>query len=334
MTQSFPAESSARRLRTLIDARNILVLPGVFDGFSARLVEKMGYTAAFITGSGISESRLGQPDVGLMGLEENVAAARAIAACSNLLLLADADTGYGNPVNVHHTVRAFERAGAAGLMLEDQVWPKRCGHLKGKEVISAEEMVQKIRAAADARVDPDFVIKSRTDVLATHGLAEAIRRLNLYAEAGADLLFADAAMSADDIGTIAKNVVKPVSVNMGFGIRQRSTTPLLSARQLQDLGVAVVIYPRLLTACALQGMKNGLELLRQSLDSGKVVDRPDALVSFEELHDIMGMHEVEELEQRFLTPEQLATKYGSERKAAIMPDAKPGSPAGKPKQAA
>jgi 2-methylisocitrate lyase-like PEP mutase family enzyme len=334
MTQSFPAESSARRLRTLIDARNILVLPGVFDGFSARLVEKMGYTAAFITGSGISESRLGQPDVGLMGLEENVAAARAIAACSNLLLLADADTGYGNPVDVHHTVRAFERAGAAGLMLEDQVWPKRCGHLKGKEVISADEMVQKIRAAADARVDPDFVIKSRTDVLATHGLAEAIRRLNLYAEAGADLLFADAAMSADDIGTIAKNVVKPVSVNMGFGIRQRSTTPLLSARQLQDLGVAVVIYPRLLTACALQGMKNGLELLRQSLDSGKVVDRPDALVSFEELHDIMGMHEVEELEQRFLTPEQLETKYGSERKAAIMPDAKPGSPAGKPKQAA
>jgi 2-methylisocitrate lyase-like PEP mutase family enzyme len=332
MTQSFPAESSARRLRTLIDARNILVLPGVFDGFSARLVEKMGYTAAFITGSGISESRLGQPDVGLMGLEENVAAARAIAACSNLLLLADADTGYGNPVNVHHTVRAFERAGAAGLMLEDQVWPKRCGHLKGKEVISADEMVQKIRAAADARVDPDFVIKSRTDVLATHGLAEAIRRLNLYAEAGADLLFADAAMSADDIGTIAKNVVKPVSVNMGFGIRQRSTTPLLSARQLQDLGVAVVIYPRLLTACALQGMKNGLELLRQSLDSGKVVDRPDALVSFEELHDIMGMHEVEELEQRFLTPEQLETKYGNERKAAIMPDAEAGSPAGKPKQ--
>ena len=194
----------AARLRALINAPDILVLPGVFDGFSTRLVEKMGYTAAFITGSGVSESRLGQPDVGLMGLEENVAAARAIAACSDLLLLADADTGYGNALNVHHTVRAFERAGVAGLMLEDQVWPKRCGHMKGKEVISAEEMVQKIRAAAEARVDPDFVIKSRTDVLATHGLAEAIRRLNLYAEAGADLLFADAAMSVDDIGTIAQ----------------------------------------------------------------------------------------------------------------------------------
>ncbi|HMH61206.1 MAG TPA: isocitrate lyase/PEP mutase family protein, partial [Bradyrhizobium sp.] len=299
----------------------ILVLPGVFDGFSTRLVEKMGYTAAFITGSGVSESRLGQPDVGLMGLEDNVAAARAMAACSELLLLADGDTGYGNALNAFHTVRAFERAGVAGLMLEDQVWPKRCGHLKGKEVISAEEMVQKIRAAAEARADPDFVIKSRTDVLATHGLAEAIRRLNLYAEAGADLLFADAAMSIDDIGTIAKNVHKPLSVNMGFGIRQRSTTPLLSARQLQDLGVSVVIYPRLLTACALMGMKRGLELLQQSLDSGKVVDRPDALVSFEELHDIMGMAEIEDMEQRFLTPEQLEAKYGLAREAAIMPGA-------------
>jgi len=129
-------------------------------------------------------------------------------------------------------------------------------------------------------------------------------------------------MSADDIGTIAKNVVKPLSVNMGFGIRQRSTTPLVSAKQLQDLGVAVVIYPRLLTACALRGMKNGLQLLKQSLASGKVIDRPEALVSFEELHDIMGMHEIEEMEQRYLTPEQLETKYGRGRKAKIMPDAK------------
>src|SRR5258706_7740596 len=190
MAESVPNPSPASRLRSLINAPDILVLPGVFDGFSTRLVAQMGYTAAFITGSGVSESRIGQPDVGLMGLDENVAAARAIAACSDLLLLADADTGYGNPVNVHHTVRAFERAGVAGLMLEDQVWPKRCGHMKGKEVISADEMVQKIRAARAAATDPNFVLKSRTDVLATHGLAEAIRRLNLYREAGADLPFA------------------------------------------------------------------------------------------------------------------------------------------------
>jgi 2-methylisocitrate lyase-like PEP mutase family enzyme len=311
--------SPAARLRALIDAPEILVLPGVFDGFSTRLVSRHGYAAAFITGSGVSETRLGQPDVGLMGLDENVAAARAIAACSDLLLLADGDTGYGNALNAYHTVRAFERAGVAGLMLEDQVWPKRCGHMRGKEVISADEMVQKIRAAAEARVDPDFVIKSRTDVLATHGLAEAIRRLNLYAEAGADLLFADAAMSADDIATIAKNVSKPLSVNMGFGIRQRSTTPLLSAAQLQELGVAVVIYPRLLTACAVMGMQRGLDLLQQSIASGKVVDRPDALVSFEVLHDILGMHEIEAMEQRFLTADQLEAKYGAGKAAEVVP---------------
>jgi len=165
-------ESPGKRLRRLIKAPEILVMPGVFDGFSTRLVQKSGFAAAFITGSGVSESRLGQPDVGLMGLDENVAAVRAIAACSNLLLIADADTGYGNALNVYHAVRAFERAGVAGLMLEDQVWPKRCGHMRGKEVISTEEMVQKIRAASEARVDRDFVIKSRTDVLATHGVAE------------------------------------------------------------------------------------------------------------------------------------------------------------------
>jgi 2-methylisocitrate lyase-like PEP mutase family enzyme len=313
--------SAAKRLRTLIEAPDILVMPGVYDGFSTRLVRQAGYAAAFITGSGISESRLGQPDVGIMSLDENVAAARAIAACSDLLLIADGDTGYGNALNAYHTVRAFERAGVAGLMLEDQVWPKRCGHLKGKEVIPADEMVQKIRAAAAARTDPDFVIKSRTDVLATHGLAEAIRRLNLYAEAGADLLFADAATSVEQIATIARNVSKPLSVNMGFGIRQRSTTPLLSARQLQDLGVAAVIYPRLLTACALRGMQQGLALLGSSLASGEVVDRPDALVSFEELHDIMGMAEVEDLERRFLTPAQREAKYGRGGEVAVMPGA-------------
>jgi 2-methylisocitrate lyase-like PEP mutase family enzyme len=312
------AESPGKRLRRAIAAPQIAVMPGVFDGFSTRLVEQAGYTIAFITGSGISESRMGQPDVGIMGLEENVAGARALAACTGMALLADGDTGYGNAINVWHTVRAFERAGVGGVMLEDQVWPKRCGHMKGKEVISAEEMVQKIHAAAEARIDPDFVLKSRTDVLATHGVAEAIRRLNLYAEAGADLLFADAATSVEDIATIARNVSKPMSVNMGFGIRQRSTTPLLSAAQLQELGVSAVIYPRMLTACALRGMQRGLAFLKESLDTGKVVDRPEALVSFEELHDIMGIAEVEALEQRFLTAAQLKAKYGEGGEAVVV----------------
>jgi 2-methylisocitrate lyase-like PEP mutase family enzyme len=311
-------ESPGKRLRRMINAPEIMAMPGVFDGFSTRLVEQAGYGAAFITGSGISESRMGQPDVGIMGLEENVAGARALVACTGMALLADGDTGYGNAINVWHTVRAFERAGVGGVMLEDQVWPKRCGHMKGKEVISAEEMVQKIHAASEARIDPDFVLKSRTDVLATHGVAEAIRRLNLYAQAGADLLFADAATSVEDIATIARNVSKPLSVNMGFGIRQRSTTPLLSAAQLQELGVAAVIYPRMLTACALRGMQRGLAFLKESLDTGKVIDRPEALVSFEELHKIMGIGDVEALEQRFLTAAQLKAKYGEGGEAVVV----------------
>jgi 2-methylisocitrate lyase-like PEP mutase family enzyme len=307
--------SIGKRLRTLIEAPEILVLPCVFDGFSTRLVAHMGYTAAFITGAGVTESRLGTPDVGFMGYEENVAASRSIAACADLLLLADADTGYGNALNTYHTVRGFERAGVAGIMIEDQVWPKRCGHLKGKEVIPAEEMVQKIRAAAEARLDPDFVIKSRTDAFATHGLDETIRRLNLYAEAGADLLFADALLSEADIGTVTRNVSKPLCVNMGFGLRKRSTTPLISARRLQEIGVAVVIYPRLLTACALHGMKQGLLALKDSIAAGQVIERPDLLLSFDELLDIMGMAEVQDLEQRFLTPEQLSAKYGRAKQA-------------------
>jgi 2-methylisocitrate lyase-like PEP mutase family enzyme len=309
--------SKAKQLRDAILAPQILALPGVYDGFSARLVEYCGFNAAFITGSGVSECRLGQPDVGIMGFEENVAAARAIAACSHLVLLADGDTGYGNAVNVFHTVRAFEQAGVAGLMLEDQVWPKRCGHMRGKEVIPQDEMVQKIRAACEARTDKDFVIKSRTDTLATDGVGEVIQRLNAYGEAGADLLFADALLTRDQISTVVRNVSKPLCVNMGFGIRQRATTPLLSAAELQDLGVAVVIFPRMLTACALKGMKNGLTALQESLDSGAVVDRPEAAVSFEELNEIMGMREVASLEERFLTPAQKQAKYHGEAASPV-----------------
>lgn len=172
----------ATRFRRLIEAEEILVQPVVYDGFSARLVQQIGFAAGSISGAGLSESNLGWADVGLMGYEENLHASRAIAASVDIPLSADGDTGYGNAINVFFTVRGFEAAGVDGLMLEDQVWPKRCGHMSGKEVISAEEGVEKIRAAVEARRDPDFIIKARTDAMATHGVKEAIRRLNLYAK--------------------------------------------------------------------------------------------------------------------------------------------------------
>ena len=293
--------NATTKLRRLIEAPEILALPGIFDGYSARLVQQAGYPAGFITGAGLSEALLGQPDVGLMGLEPNVNACRALAACCDIPLLADADTGYGNAVNVYHVIRAFEQAGIAGLMLEDQTWPKRCGHMSGKSVVSAEEMVEKLHAAAAARRDPDFIIKSRTDSFATHRIKEVIRRLNLYAEAGADLLFADALLAESDIETVARNVGKPLCVNMGFGIRSRATTPLISAARLQELGVSAVIYPRLLTACAVQGMKNGLAALAEQLRTGNVAERPEYAVSFDEINAVVGFADARELERRFVT---------------------------------
>lgn len=302
--------SPGQRMRDLMARPGILVLPGVYDGFSARLVESLGFEAAGLTGSGIAETNLGWPDVGIMGFEENLRASAGIAACCNLALNADADTGYGNAINVFFTVQGFERAGLAGIMLEDQVWPKRCGHMAGKQVISVEEQVEKLRAAAEARRDPAFVIRARTDSTAIHGVADAIRRLNLYAEAGADVLFADALLSADDIRTVAKEVIRPLAVNMGFGIRRRSTTPLLSARQLEDMGVKIVSYPRLLTSAAIQGMKNAMGALRQSLDEGVVVERPELQVSFEELNQLMGIGRIEELERRFVNAARAARPAG------------------------
>ena len=299
--------------RRLIEAEEILVQPGVYDGFSARLIQQMGFKSGSISGAGLSESTLGWADVGILSYEANVSRSRDIAACVDIPLSADADTGYGNAVNVFFTVRGFEAAGVDGIMLEDQVSPKRCGHMDGKEVISAEEGVEKIRAAVEARRDPDFIIKARTD---SHGVKEAIRRLNLYAEAGADLLFADALLRKDDIALVAREVSKPLSVNMGFGIRARPTTPLLSARELQDVGVAVASYPRLLTSAAIMGMRNALGVLKQSIEEGRVIERPEFAVSFQEINDLMGLGTIRDLEQKFLTKDQLASKYGEAGKAA------------------
>ena len=292
--------SKGKQLKDLIHSPRILVTPGVYDGYSARLVGKMGFRTGTISGAGVSESKIGWADRGIMGYGENVEACRRIAACSDLLLQGDADTGYGNALNVYFTVRGFEDAGLAAIMIEDQVWPKRCGHMAGKAVIPAEEMVQKIKAAVAARRDSDFVIKARTDAAGPLGIEEAIRRLNLYAEAGADCLFADALLSAKDIERVARSVPKPLSVNMGLGIRSRPTTPLLSPRQLEEMGVAQITYPRLLSTAALKGMMNAIAVFKEEVvEKNNVVDRPDLVVSFGEINELMGLDELDALEKKF-----------------------------------
>ena len=290
-----------KKYKAMLEAPEILVMPGVFDGFSTAIVEKMGFKAGFVSGAGISESALGLADFGVMGLEDNLNRARALVDISGIPLQADADTGYGNAVNVYHTIRAFEKAGLVGAMIEDQVWPKRCGHMKGKDVIPFEEAVSKIKAAADARVGSDFVIMSRTDTFAVHGLDDVIERLNAFAEAGADLIFADALLSEEDIIKVVENTSKPLCVNMGFGLRTRSTTPLISTKRLEAIGVGAVIYPRLLTGAAIVGMTRALEGLQTAMASEEVIEKPELVASFEDILDLTKFEFLTGLEKKYAT---------------------------------
>jgi len=290
-----------RAFRRMVEAPEILVLPGVFNGFSVRLVESAGYKAAAISGAGLSENLLGWADRGILTFDENLRACSALVECSGIPLLADADTGYGNALNVHFVTRAFEKAGLTAISIEDQVWPKRCGHLEGKRVIPAREMVEKVKSAVDARRDPDFLIRARTDAAATDGIPEVIDRLNMYAEAGADIVFADALLSLEDIRTVAQNVSKPLAVNMGLGLMERGTTPLLTPKQLQALGAATVSYARMLSTAALRGMMNALEAFAPTIDADQPTFRPDLLVSFKELNELMGSKTLDAIENKFVS---------------------------------
>src|SRR5579875_3465951 len=193
------------RLRSLLAGSDLIIAPGAYDGLSARLIAHSGFPAVYMTGFGTSASVLGMPDVGLLTMSEMVSRAAALAAVTGEVpLIADADTGYGNPLNVRRTVREYERAGVAGLHLEDQVWPKKCGHMEGKQVIPMEEMVQKVRAAVEAREDPDFVIIARTDAAAVLGFEEALRRGRAYREAGADVIFIEAPRTLEELRAIVQ----------------------------------------------------------------------------------------------------------------------------------
>ena len=305
-------KTKAARMRELLK-QGIVVSPGVYDGLSARMVEKMGFKAAATGGSGFSNARLSQPDIGLLTLMENVDACRHIARSLSIPLMADAETGYGNPVTVFHAVEYFEEAGVVGMNIEDQVSPKRCGHMQGKELISAREMAKKVEAAVKAKKDPDFIINARTDAIAVEGLDKAIERARLYIAAGADMVFPDAVASEEQIKRFVDAVDAPVSINIGFGIRSRPTTPLMSIKRLAELGVARVTMARMLPSAALMGMHKALELMRDHVENGTLHDRPDLLYGMEEITDLMGYSKIAELEAQFLPDEQLERKYGADK---------------------
>ena len=285
--------------RQLLEAERPLVLPGAFDGLSARLIEQAGFKAMVVGGYSLVGARYGLPDVGLVGLGEMAEGVRDILDASRLPALIDGDHGYGDVKNVTHTVRTYERMGAAALFIEDQVAPKRCGHMAGKDIIDAREMARKVEAACDARRDDDFVILARTDAIAVEGLEGAIRRAQLYAKAGADMIFADAIGGEDQIKALVDALDVPVSVNMGFGIRTRPTTPLIPLKSLAEIGVKRVTLPRMLPAAAIQAMESALAILKQSTGSGEIMHRPDLLASIDDIWALMGQPEFKRQEARY-----------------------------------
>ncbi len=305
------------RFRALLKSGDFIVSPGVYDGYSARLVEAAGYTSACTSGAAIANAILGVEDLGFMGLTENVNHCRHLARAISIPLTCDADNGYGNPTNVHYTVRLFEEAGVAGINIEDQVNPKRCGHMPGKEVVPLAEMVKKIEAANLARRNDDFVIIARTDALALEGTEGTVKRVRAYVAAGADVIFPDAVKTEDDIARIvAAADGVPVTINMGFGIRSRPTTPLIPIPRLKALGVRRISLPRMLPAAAIKAMTTALTVMRQVVETGVPVDRDDLVAGIDDIWKLMGFAEAQALEKKLLTTEMYETKYGSKEYAA------------------
>lgn len=279
-------------LKKLILDKEILVMPGAHDALSAKVIEIAGFNAVTLGGYAASAASLAKPDVSLLTFMEYVDIVRHITEAVGIPLFVDGDTGHGNVTNVQRTVRVFERAGVAGLFIEDQVFPKRCGHMEGKQIIPMKEMIAKIKAAVDAREDPDLVIMARTDAIATDGLNEAIERGNRYAEAGADLIFVEAPTSIEDMRRINREVNAPTKAIQIEG----GKTPLLTVKELEELGYNVVVYPNITvyaTAWALKGLWEGLK------KHGSTKHWLDKIIPFDEFNTLVGLDRIRELESYY-----------------------------------
>ena len=279
------------KLRALLARDDIIVAPGVYDGLSARLVAAAGFPALYATGGGIARS-MGYPDLGLLSMSEIVDRLANIVEHAGIPVIADADTGYGNALNVRRAVREFERAGVAALHLEDQQFPKRCGHYDDKSVVPTSEMTQKLRAARDAASDADLVLIARTDALAIEGLDPTLERAQAYAAAGADVIFVEAPTSEAEIETIARRLPQPKLINMFQG----GKTPLVPLDRLRELGYRIVIIPSDLQRAAISAMEQVLAAIRRDGTSAAVADR---MASFKERETVVGTGEYLELDRKY-----------------------------------
>ncbi|MGN6571493.1 MAG: isocitrate lyase/PEP mutase family protein [Pseudolabrys sp.] len=285
------SESPSRRLRGLIARRQAVLLPGAANALAARVIEDLGFEAVYVTGAGVTNTYLGMPDIGLITVTEiadHVAAMRDAVA---LPLIVDADTGFGNAINVGRSIRTLERAGASAIQLEDQDFPKRCGHFSGKSVIPKAEMVQKIRAAADARIDADMVIVARTDAIAVNGFEDAIDRANAYIEAGADMTFVEAPRTPEQIAAIPKLKV-PQLINIVAG----GLTPMLPRADLERMGYSLVLYANAALQAAVAGMQTVLGHLKAE---GSLDGVADKLAEFSERQRLVNKPHFDALEKKY-----------------------------------
>ena len=286
--------AGGRNFRKLLMPGAAVVLPGVANALAARVVADLGFAAAYVTGAGIANTFLGIPDNGLVTLTELADHVAAIRAVFPGPLMVDADTGFGNAMNLARTVKLLERAGADAIQVEDQVFPKRCGHFDGKAVIPKAEMVAKIKAALDARSDPELLIVARTDAIATDGFAAAIDRAAAYREAGADIGFVEAPQSLDDIAEIPRRLAFPQIINIVLGGR----TPELPNHKLKELGYAAVLYANVALQSALRGMQEALAVLRKD---GRMGAAAKLAASFAERQRLVGKTEFDALERKYKT---------------------------------
>lgn len=281
-------------LRELLRRHKLLVAPGCFDGLSARLVEEAGYEAAYLSGGAVARS-MGLPDIGLVTMSEVIERAAQVVSAVKIPVIADADTGYGNAINLVRTVREYERVGVAAIHIEDQITPKRCGHLDGKEVISVSEMEKKLEAALASRTDPDFCIIGRTDARAVHGLDDAINRGRAFAELGVDAVFVEAPQSEAELEQIPRSLPNvPLLVNVFKG----GKTPLLPVERLQQMGYRIAIYPSETQRAAIHAMRQALNLLKRE---GTTEAMDEALTTFKERDRIVGLDDWQRLERQYLT---------------------------------
>jgi methylisocitrate lyase len=284
--------TQAQKIRDALQQKGVLVMPGVYDCLSAKIASRAGFEVIFITGYSVSATFLGEPDFGLLTQTELLAASQRICSVTPLPVIVDADTGYGNAVNVIRTVRELIRGGAAGMFLEDQIWPKRCGHMKGKQVVPLEEYLKKLRAAVDARGKDDFFIVARTDARQALGLEEAIRRGRAFKEAGADAVFIEAPNTKEEMREIGRSVPGPLVANM----IERGVTPLMGPEELKELGFQLIVWPLGPLYASARALENVYSTLRRAGTTHEIMDR---LISFEDFHDIIGLKEKYALDEKY-----------------------------------